>query len=62
MLELKPDCERCGKALPHTSTQAMICSYECTFCADCAKMVLHHRCPNCDGELVRRPTRHKKEA
>ncbi|WP_318376929.1 DUF1272 domain-containing protein [Enterobacter sp.] len=62
MLELKPACERCGAALPHTSTQAMICSYECTFCADCARSPLLHRCPNCGGELVRRPARQKKEA
>lgn len=62
MLELRPACERCGKGLPHDSPEAMICSDECTFCAACAAQPLQGKCPNCGGELVRRPTRVKKEA
>lgn len=55
-LELRPRCERCGVSLPPDSDRASICSYECTFCAVCAEE-LSHRCPNGDGELVRRPRR-----
>ena len=54
-LEMKSACERCGAALGHADTAA-ICSYECTFCAVCAE-AMAHVCPNCGGELVRRPTR-----
>jgi hypothetical protein len=54
-LELRPVCERCEAAtLP--DGLAYICTYECTFCADCAAE-LAHTCPNCGGELVRRPRR-----
>jgi hypothetical protein len=54
-LEMKSDYERCGAALSHGGT-AFICSFECTFCADCAQR-LDRTCPNCGGELVRRPRR-----
>lgn len=57
MLELRPACEHCGKALPNESTEAMICTYECTFCADCVSGVLHNVCPNCGGGFERRPIR-----
>jgi hypothetical protein len=57
MLELRPDCECCGKALPPDAPEARICSFECTFCADCVDTRLGGRCPNCGGELVRRPVR-----
>ena len=57
MLELRPNCECCGRDLPPDSAAARICSYECTFCADCAETVLHGRCPNCGGNLVARPIR-----
>jgi uncharacterized protein len=57
MLELRPNCECCGKDLPPESTEARMCSFECTFCSACADTVLHGRCPNCGGELVRRPIR-----
>ena len=57
MLQLRPNCECCDKDLPPASTEAMICSFECTFCATCAQERLHGRCPNCGGELVRRPIR-----
>ena len=57
MLELRPDCERCGADLPPDSDEARICTFECTFCADCAEQVFHGVCPNCGGNLVPRPIR-----
>jgi len=57
MLELRPVCEHCNKGLPPGSTEACICSYECTFCADCVDNVLHNVCPNCGGGFVPRPVR-----
>jgi hypothetical protein len=57
MLELRPNCECCDRDLPPASRDAMICTFECTFCADCARDVLKGTCPNCGGELVRRPVR-----
>ena len=57
MLELRPTCEHCNKALPPTSTEARICSYECTFCADCVDRVLANVCPNCGGGFAPRPIR-----
>jgi hypothetical protein len=57
MLQLRPICEHCGKPLPPDSTEAMICSYECTFCKDCYDSLLHNVCPNCGGGLVPRPIR-----
>ena len=59
MLELRPDCERCGTDLPAEAPGAFICSFECTFCADCAD-ALDDLCPNCRGELMDRPTRAAK--
>ncbi len=56
MLAMRPDCERCGTDLPADDPGAFICSFECTFCAECAE-ALDDRCPNCGGELVDRPTR-----
>jgi len=56
MLEMRPDCERCGADLPADAGGAFICSFECTFCAECAD-ALDERCPNCSGELLDRPTR-----
>ena len=57
MLELRPGCECCDRDLPPDSTEARICSFECTFCEACADGVLAGRCPNCGGELLRRPVR-----
>jgi len=57
MLEMRQTCERCDAALPPDSPQAMICSYECTFCASCAVGDLAGTCPNCGGELLQRPRR-----
>jgi hypothetical protein len=59
MLEMRPDCERCGTDLPPHAHGAFICSFECTFCAECTDE-LDDRCPNCGGELMDRPTRAKK--
>lgn len=56
MLEMRPDCERCGVNLPAQTSGAFICSFECTYCAECAE-ALDDRCPNCGGELMDRPTR-----
>ncbi len=57
MLAMRPDCERCGTDLPAQHGGAFICSFECTFCADCADTRLRGLCPNCGGELLRRPVR-----
>ncbi len=57
MLKLKPNCECCDTDLPPDSREAMICSFECTFCASCAATVLAGVCPNCGGNLVPRPIR-----
>lgn len=57
MLELRPNCECCDRDLPPDSADAMICTFECTFCRDCAEQILGGVCPNCGGDLVRRPVR-----
>jgi len=57
MLRLRPNCECCNRDLPPDSADAMICSFECTFCRDCVANVLRGRCRNCGGELVARPRR-----
>lgn len=57
MLQLRPNCECCNKDLPPESSEAMICSFECTFCAGCVTEVLDGQCPNCGGDFVRRPVR-----
>jgi hypothetical protein len=62
MLEMRPNCERCGRDLPADAADAVICSFECTFCAACAQSNLGGKCPNCSGVLERRPTRLPKKA
>ena len=57
MLQLRPNCECCNRDLSPESEEALICTFECTFCVKCASTILKHRCPNCGGELVRRPRR-----
>ena len=57
MLEMRPGCECCDKDLPADQAGAMICSFECTYCQDCAASVLGGICPNCGGSLVPRPPR-----
>jgi hypothetical protein len=56
-MQLRPNCECCDVDLPGDSDAAYICSFECTFCARCAQETLAGKCPNCGGELVRRPRR-----
>ena len=57
MLQLRPNCECCDRDLPPESTEAVICTFECTFCAGCATHVLAGRCPNCGGNFAPRPIR-----
>jgi hypothetical protein len=57
MLELRPSCEHCNRALPPNSLEARICSFECTFCATCVEGLLRNVCPNCGGGFVPRPVR-----
>jgi uncharacterized protein len=56
-LALRPTCEHCNKALPPDSSEARICSFECTFCAKCVEEVIGNFCPNCGGGFVPRPIR-----
>jgi hypothetical protein len=60
MLEIRPNCELCDCDLPHDSEAARICSYECTYCADCVEMSLHNVCPTCGGGFTPRPIRPKQ--
>ena len=57
MLEIRPTCEHCNKALPNHSTQAVICTFECTYCKDCSETVFKEVCPNCGGNFSPRPIR-----
>lgn len=57
MLELRPTCEHCNCALPPESTEAMICSFECTFCSECVERIFGDVCPNCGGGFIVRPIR-----
>ena len=57
MLELRPTCEHCDKSLPPDTNDARICSFECTFCCDCAEHLFAGVCPNCGGNFVPRPIR-----
>jgi hypothetical protein len=60
MLEIRPNCEHCGKDLPNTSIEAMICSFECTYCKDCAIEIFENVCPSCTGNFIQRPIRPSK--
>ena len=57
MLEIRPSCEHCDRELSFDSPDAMICTFECTFCKDCVENVLQHICPNCGGNFQERPIR-----
>lgn len=57
MLQMRPNCECCNKDLPPGAQDALICSFECTFCAECVDEKLHGKCPNCGGDFASRPTR-----
>lgn len=60
MLELRPNCENCNKLLAHDAEDAMICSFECTFCEECVEEHLLNVCPNCGGDFRKRPIRPKE--
>ena len=60
-LQLRPNCEYCDKDLPPNAADARICSYECTFCADCVETKIFNVCPNCGGGFVPRPIRPERE-
>ena len=60
MLEMRPNCECCDNDLPAHTGGAFICTFECTFCADCTENKLDYFCPNCGGDLVTRPKRSLK--
>ncbi|MCM3767707.1 DUF1272 domain-containing protein [Neobacillus niacini] len=57
-LEMRKKCERCDSAIGENAA-AYICVYECTFCEPCTE-TMEHICPNCGGELVRRPRKPQK--
>ena len=61
MLEIRLNCENCDKHLPNDSDEAMICTYECTFCTDCVENLLQNVCPNCGGGFQKRPSRPKNQ-
>ncbi|OXA77663.1 hypothetical protein SAMN05444397_102409 [Flavobacterium aquidurense] len=60
MLEIRPICEHCAKSLPNESEEAMICTFECTYCKDCVDNLLENVCPNCGGGFEKRPIRPKE--
>ena len=55
-LEMRPGCECCDVDLPADEVGAVVCSFECTFCAGCSEH-LDRACPTCGGALMPRPTR-----
>lgn len=59
MLEIRLNCENCDKLLPNYSTEAMICTFECTYCRNCVEEILKNVCPNCVGGFEKRPVRPK---
>ena len=61
MLDLRPNCEHCNQLLPPYSLDAMICSFECTFCKNCVEGLLKNVCPNCGGGFTQRPIRPAKD-
>jgi len=60
MLEIRPTCEHCKKKLSFDSDEAMICTFECTYCKECVETILQHVCPNCGGGFEKRPIRPKQ--
>ena len=57
MLDIRPTCEHCNKALPFSSIEAVICTFECTYCTACATDLFKDVCPNCGGNFTPRPIR-----
>ena len=60
MLEIRLNCENCDKELLYNSQEAMICTFECTFCRACVENILENVCPNCGGGFEKRPIRPKR--
>ncbi|WP_430410152.1 DUF1272 domain-containing protein [Kordia sp.] len=60
MLEIRPNCEHCNKDLPFDATNALICTFECTYCEECVTTILKNTCPNCGGNFTKRPIRPKR--
>lgn len=60
MLEIRPNCEHCNKDLHFDALEAMICTFECTYCETCATTILKNICPNCGGNFTQRPIRPKR--
>jgi hypothetical protein len=60
MLQMRPSCEHCNQPLPGSSPEAMICSFECTFCRNCVEQHFADVCPNCGGNLTQLPIRPAK--
>jgi hypothetical protein len=60
MLEIRPTCEQCNKKLPYNSDKTMICTFECTYCKNCAENKFNNVCPNCGGNFTQRPIRPEK--
>lgn len=60
MLEIRPNCENCNKNLPFNAEDAVICTFECTYCSACASGILKNVCPNCGGNFSKRPIRPKQ--
>lgn len=59
-MEIRLNCENCDKPLPNDSGEAMICTFDCTFCKDCVDNILKNVCPNCGGGFEKRPSRPKQ--
>jgi len=59
-MEIRLSCENCDKPLPNVSSEAMVCTFDCTFCRDCVENILKNVCPNCGGGFEKRPTRPKE--
>ena len=57
MLELRPNCEMCDCDLLPESGEAMVCTFECTFCRRCVDDHFAGVCPNCGGNFEPRPIR-----
>ena len=57
MLEIRPGCECCDRDLAVDAPNVFICTFECTWCADCAATFPGGLCPNCGGNLSERPIR-----
>lgn len=57
MLQIRPGCEHCDKDLDTDALDAMICTFECTFCDECASNIFNNVCPNCGGNFEKRPIR-----